>query len=444
MALPPNDAERGTPAQDWTRFRDGDPVNLVVVVLDLGGSSELTDELGPAVAHEVKEGFRARVDDAADEFGAYPKRDHVGDATALLFFRSADAFGAVIRILESTARYRAKLADGVLDDVAPSVARGFRLAAASGEIVFHSAPGRCTGAPLDLAGHMLKICDAPGFVVTRGFYDEQLLASQRRLFDPDGPAVRHSGRPVPTAMFKLRHNGVGASVRDKPVVMDAITPGLCFRDGTLRAIVDASGVADALWGLRLDGSGAAADTVRAIGRVPDIRDALRDTIGWERLHFVVPIAADVDPDGEALRGVLRAHADLRGSLVLDIAPEAAPGAAGAWRLLAETFGVRLALDAGASHVVLCSALASTVALWRRSGAVTRSWLDRRCTLDTITSDLQRSRLNAAPILVEGVDSAREHDLLRRVTPEARLLMTGAAVAVPPPWSNVLARMGDAA
>jgi len=56
---------------------------------------------------------------------------------------------------------------------------------------------------LDMAGHLLKVCPAPGFIITRSMYDSQLLKSERALFDLKSPDAKHVDRVIQTAVYRF-------------------------------------------------------------------------------------------------------------------------------------------------------------------------------------------------------------------------------------------------
>lgn len=189
--------------QKWVSVRDKEVIEAAVLILDMGGSSTLTDVFDSNKAHAIKEKFRNAVEDAGDAWGAFPVRNFVGDATALFFWRLGHAIGAAGDILARTAQVRASLGHDILTRLGEQGARGFRIGGHKGEFTFSREPGCCTGRVLDLTGHLLKQCPAPGFLITHGLYYEHLTQAERELFSPDGPNAEHVGVMIGTAQWRL-------------------------------------------------------------------------------------------------------------------------------------------------------------------------------------------------------------------------------------------------
>lgn len=54
----PGSEEHARLSERWSRVRDGDSIDVQVLIMDLGGSSGLATRLNATLAHEVKERFR--------------------------------------------------------------------------------------------------------------------------------------------------------------------------------------------------------------------------------------------------------------------------------------------------------------------------------------------------------------------------------------------------
>src|SRR5947209_1648929 len=83
----------------WERLPESFKFSVACLIIDLVGSSELTDKLTVEDAHCVKEAFRVAVINSTRRWGTQPTSDWNGDSAAFLFFEVTHALQAAIDIL---------------------------------------------------------------------------------------------------------------------------------------------------------------------------------------------------------------------------------------------------------------------------------------------------------------------------------------------------------